>query len=84
MTLVKTVLPGIYKLCKCCSLYCIEDELLFLLVCESYTVIRFTCLPIYNCEYPTVFKVKLLMSSGNPNIIRSVATYLYYAFQKCN
>jgi len=38
----------------------------------------------YYCEYPTVFKMRLLMSSDNPNIIKSVATYLYHAFEKRN
>jgi len=28
--------------------------------------------------------MRLLMSSDNPNIINSVTTYLYYAFQKRN
>jgi len=53
-------------------------------VCDNYRVIRSSHLPKYYCEYPTVFKIRLLMSSDNTNIIKSAATYLYHAFQKRN
>jgi len=73
--------PPENKLCKCCTLNCIEHEGHFLLVCDNYSVIRSSYLPKYYCEYPTVFKMRLLMSSDNTNIIKSVATYLYHDFQ---
>lgn len=41
---------------------------------------------VYNaiCEFPTVFEMKMLMSSENPYIIKFVETNLFHAFQKGN
>ena len=75
--------PPENKLCICSTLNCMEHELHIPLVCDNYSVIRSSYLKYYY-EYPTVFKKRLIMSSDNPNIINSVATYLYYAFQKRN
>jgi len=76
--------PHENKLCKCCFLNCIVDELHFLLAREDFSVIRSTYLPKFYCEYHIVFKMRLLMSSENPNIIKSIATYLYHPLKKRN
>ena len=36
----------------------------------------------YLACYISSVKMRLLMSSENPNIIKSIATYLYHPFQK--
>ena len=74
--------PPSVRICKCCSLNCIEDELHFLLVCDNYTALRNKYIPSFYYEQPNLFRMKLLMSCENPDIVKSVATYLYHAFQR--
>ena len=70
------------RLCKFCNLAVVEDEYHFLLCCEAYRDIRKLYLPNKYINYPSQHKFIILMATQNDILIKSVATYLHYAFKK--
>ena len=67
-------------LCPLCK-ESIEDEFHFVLICPVLNEIRKTFIPGKYYSRPCRFRLSLLMSSENENIVRNVAMYLFKAFQ---
>ena len=70
------------RLCRLCDNNSIEDEYHFLLCCNQYRDLRETLLPIKYYINPNRHKFVILMSTKNEKLIKSVATFLYRAFQR--
>lgn len=69
------------KLCPVCH-KCEEDEMHFILCCPFYYSLREMYIPKKFFLYPNMFRLSLLMSSQNREIITNLCTYLYKAFNK--
>ena len=66
-------------------LYCesgLEDEFHFLFICALYESLRIMYIPHFILEHRTTLAFGNLMSNENDSIIRNLAMYLYYAFEK--
>ena len=59
----------------------IESEYHFLLVCPVYLNLRETHIPRKFYENPTVNKFNILVASGNDEIIKKLATFIYYGMK---
>ena len=70
------------RLCTLCNLNIVEDEYHFLLCCETYIDLRKLYLPKKYFDNPSKHKFTILMATQNDILIKSVATYLHYAFKK--
>lgn len=73
-------IPLVDLLCPLCK-ESIEDEMHFVLICPVLSNIRKTFIPEKYYLRPCLFRMCLLMSSENANIVRNVAMYLFKAFQ---
>ena len=69
------------RLCKYCNMNLVENEYHFLLVCPKYANLRKEHLTNYYCRWPTVEKVKNLMSSKSRNTLINLSKYIYFAFE---
>ena len=70
------------RLCRLCEDNCIEDEYHVLLCCDIYSDLRVLYLPYKYFTNPTQHKFAILMATQNEKLIKSVATYLHYAFKR--
>ena len=70
------------RLCRICNDNSIEDEYHVLLCCDQYIDLRVTYLPCKYFTNPTQHKFTILMATQNEKLIKSVATYLHYAFKR--
>ena len=70
------------RLCTLCNLNVVEDEYHFLLCCETYKDLRKLYLPSKYLNFPSKHKFTILMATQNDILIKSVATYLHYAFKR--
>ena len=70
------------RLCIFCEDNVVEDEFHFLLCCEKYKDLRKLYIPAKYFNYPTRHKFIILMANENKTLIKSVATFLYYAFKR--
>ena len=74
--------PRDERICKLCNSNSIEDEFHFLLVCGAYNDIRVEHISQKYITRTNLNKFKILMSSKNPIVIKSIATFLYHAFNR--
>ena len=72
-------IPRNERLCKFCSLNCIESEYHFLLVCPFYKEVRHQYLKPYFCRWPTLNKFDRIMLTENKKEILNLAKYIYFA-----
>lgn len=70
------------RLCTLCNLRVVEDEYHFLLCCGAYKDLRELYLPNKYYVYPSVHKFIILLATQNDVLIRTVASYLHYAFKR--
>ena len=68
-------------LCRLCGLYR-EDEIHFVLCCPCLSDLRSELIPSRYYNYPTSFRLALLLSSTNTTVLKNVAIYLYFAFKR--
>jgi len=69
------------RLCPLCKTT-IENEYHFLLVCSFYEDLREMYIPSRFYDQPTINKFNNAMTSRDENIIRNIAMYIYYAFER--
>ena len=70
-----------FRNCVYCECY-IEDEFHFLMVCPLYENLRKEYLPVYYTQNRNRHNFINLMQTGNTQIIRNMAMFLYYAFKQ--
>ena len=70
------------RICRLCDENVVEDEYHFLLCCTLYNDLRGTYIPCKYFNNPTQHKFVILMATQNETLIKSVATYLHYAFKR--
>ena len=68
------------RLCICND-GCIENEYHFLLQCELYKTLRDKYIPEQYSTNPNLNKFTNLMSTSNPDLLRNIGKYLFYAFK---
>jgi hypothetical protein len=71
------------RLCPFCK-NDIENEFHFLLICTTYLDLRKMYIPIKYYTPATTNKFNKIMSSREEKLIRSIAMFLYYAFERRN
>ena len=59
-----------------------EDEVHFVLCCSSLKDLREKYIPMKYYRYPTYFRLVLLLTSTNNNIILNLAMYIYKSFRR--
>lgn len=69
----------ICRFCEARNTTVMEDELHFLLYCPKYYVLRLRYLPMRYVNEPSFTSFISLMSSDEPEIIRNVAKFIFYA-----
>ena len=69
-------------LCNLCDAQAIEDEYHFVMHCTCYASLRNHYIPLKYCNPISYNRFILLMSSKNESVIKSLATYIYYAFER--
>ena len=74
-------LPREYRFCVFCEGF-IEDELHFLLFCPLYTDLRESYINKRFLNIPNERSFLNIMSCTNETVVRNLAMFLYYAFQK--
>ncbi len=72
------------RICSYCNQNAIESEFHFLLVCTHYSDLRRKYLPAYFCNWPTLNKFDMLMSSTSKQITRGLSKYILYGFGRGN
>jgi hypothetical protein len=70
------------RICKLCDTNTVEDEYHFLLNCNYYSDLRAAYIPLKYFTQPNINKFNIIMSTKNEELIKSVAMYLYYAFER--
>ena len=70
------------RLCIVCEESVIEDGFHFLLCCDKYKDLRELYLPFKYFNNPTHHKFIIMMATQNETLIKSIATYLHYAFKR--
>jgi hypothetical protein len=70
-------------MCHLCKSAC-EDEVHFVLCCPALEDLRRILIRPKYYQYPSTFKLTLLLSSNNENTFRNLALYLYKSFKRLN
>ena len=68
------------RICKCCTMNCVENEYHFLLVCPAYRIFRTHNLPKYYCSWPNTTKLKTLLKSTSVTVIRNLCNFIKSAW----
>ena len=69
-------------LCTLCGTQAIEYEYHFVVQCTCYASLRNEHIPLKYCIPTSHNRLIVLMSSKNESVIKSLATYIYYAFER--
>ena len=69
--------------CRLCRLDR-EDEVHFVFCCPCLSDLRCDFIPVKYYQYPSRFKLALLLSSTNMSVLKSLALFLYFAFKRLN
>jgi hypothetical protein len=70
------------RICRLCDENVVEDEFHFLLCCDLYHDLREMYIPYKYFNNSNQHKFAILMATQNEILIKSVATYLHYAFKR--
>ena len=78
--------PSDLRYCKLCkrakNINLVENEYHVVMSCSSYNKLRFNLLPIKYCKHPSIENFILLMKDENPEIISSLALFIYKMFSE--
>ena len=77
-------IPREERLCKICNLGEVENELHFIFKCPMLSDIRNLYIPAKFHQNPSINKLYVLLCSDNDTLIKSLASYIYYALKRRN
>jgi hypothetical protein len=67
--------------CRLCNVSR-EDEVHFVLCCACLSDLRINLIPPKYYNQPSSFKLVLLLSTSNVNVLKNLALYLYFSFKR--
>ena len=68
--------PRSDRLCKCCSMDCIENEYHFVMVCPAYRQFRLKYFSRHYCSWPNMNKFCSLLTSKSKKVIYNIMSFL--------